>query len=154
VSAREEGVVDLPCLRFLNIIVIRMHVPRLYPRFVRIALALSLALSPVLSAMPGGMATAAPVVAAEHGTVAGGEHMHHPSTQPADGQQDQADSGCAQHDACLGQCCPGCAHCAGALMSLPVIASNPHPVLAPREPQFLPFALISLRERPPRTLSV
>lgn len=131
-----------------------MYTARLFPRFLRLLLALSLALSPVLSAWQGGMAVAAPAVAMEHGMAASGEHAHHQSAQPADGQQDQADSGCAQHDACLGQCCPGCAHCAGALMSLPVVASNPHPVLAAHEPQFLPFALISLRERPPRTLSV
>jgi hypothetical protein len=129
-----------------------MYVPHLFPRFVRLVLALSLALSPVLSAWHGGMALASPVVAAEPGMVADAGHMHHQAA--ADGQQDQADAGCAQHDACLGQCCPGCAHCAGALMSPWAVASSQHPVLAPREPQLLPLAFFTLRERPPRTLSV
>jgi hypothetical protein len=130
-----------------------MYVPRLFPRFVRLLLALSLALSPVLSAWHGGMAVASPVVAAEHGMVAGPGHMHYQAAL-TDGQQDQADSGCAQHGACLGQCCPGCAHCAGALMSPWVVSSSQHPVLAPREPQLHPLAFLTLRERPPRTLSV
>lgn len=135
-------------------IVIRMYVARLFPRSLRLVLALSLALSPVLSALHGGMAEAAPVATAEHGMAAGDEHAHHQSAQPADGQPDLADSGCTQHDTCLGQCCPGCAHCAGALTLSLAITPSPHPVFAPHEPQLHPLALISLRERPPRTLSV
>lgn len=131
-----------------------MHVLRPFPRFVRLLLALSLALSPVLSAWHGGMAVASPIVAAEHGPSVGGDHMHHPAAQTADGLQDQASSGCAQHDACLGQCCPGCAHCAGALMSPLAVSPGQHPVLAPREPLLIPLAFVTLRERPPRILSV
>jgi hypothetical protein len=134
-----------------------MHVLRLFPRvprFVRLFLTLSLALSPVLSAWHGGLAVASPADTADHGTMTGGGHMQHHAAQPAGGQQDQASSGCTQHDACLGQCCPGCAHCAGALMSPSVVSSRQHPLLAPREPLLIPLAFVTLRERPPRILSV
>ncbi len=124
-----------------------MHRLRNFPRTVQWLLALTLALSPLLSAWHGGMA------GADQAAVAPGEHAHHSMTH-ADDQPDSAHSGCAQHDSCLGQCCAGCGHCTSVSLSLPADPVVSHSVLTPHVLRLSITPLIVLRERPPRLLSV
>lgn len=122
-----------------------MHRLRNFPNTVQWLLALTLALAPLLSVWHGGMAGGDQPAA-----VAAGEHAHHSMAQHGDGQPDQADSGCAQHDSCLGQCCAGCGHCTSASLSVPVDTVVSHSVLTPHVLRLSITSLIVLRERPPR----
>lgn len=126
-----------------------MHRLRNFPRTVQWLLALTLALSPLLSAWHGGMA-----VADQSSTVAADTHAHQSMTAHGDGQPDPAHAGCAQHDSCLGQCCVGCGHCTSASLPLSVDPVVSHSVLTPHVLRLSITPLIVLRERPPRLLSV
>jgi hypothetical protein len=128
-----------------------MQVFRNAPKILRWWLALSLLLAPVFSALEAQMRPAPP---ASPLVVADAAHAHHHATGTGNGGQAQPDAGCAQHDACGGQCCPGCAHCAGAMTPPAMSATHEPSILTPREPRLLSFALISPRERPPRNLTV
>lgn len=126
-----------------------MHRLRNFPRTVQWLLALTLALSPLLSVWHGGMA-----VADQPSTVAADAHAHHSMATHGDGQPDPVHSGCAQHDSCLGQCCAGCGHCTSVSLLLPADPVVSHSVLTPHVLRLSITPLIVLRERPPRLLSV
>lgn len=122
---------------------------RKFPHTLRWLLALALALSPLLPVWNGGM-----VVADQAQTAMAGEHAHHSMMQHGDDEPDQTQSGCTQHDSCLGQCCAGCGHCASASLSLPAAAAVSHSVLTPHVLRLAVTPLVVLRERPPRLLVV
>jgi len=114
-------------------------------RMLRCWLALSLALAPAL-----------PVLASPSAT--GNLAVHHVAT-PVDsvkavhGCHDQSRSDCTQHDQCQGSCCSACAHCVGMTLRGSTPDAGHQSVLTPRIPQLDSFALVALRERPPRTFS-
>jgi hypothetical protein len=117
-------------------------------------LALTLALSPMLSAWQGAVATAAPHAGHQSGLVSTDAHCRQPAIpQIADTAQDHCQG--TQHDDCQGSCCVGCGHCLGTF-DLVVVPATAHfrPILTPRVPRLLTSDFPSPRERPPRRLAV
>jgi hypothetical protein len=114
-------------------------------------LALTLALSPMLSAWQGAVATAAPHAGHQSGLVSTDAHCRQPAIpQIADTAQDHCQA--TQHDDCPGSCCVGCGHCVGTLDL--VVASPPvyfQSILTPHVTRLLSSDFRSPRERPPRT---
>lgn len=137
-----------------------MHRPRKSPRFARWLLALTLVLSPLLMMWQGGVAAAVPVMSAyEHHnnnmTPASSHGMQHATTPASDSAQDHCQD--SQHDACHGFCCMGCGHCTyctGAFYLAPSSVAYFQAVLTPHVTRLLSSSLLTLRERPPRVLSV
>jgi hypothetical protein len=122
---------------------------RLVSSLLRVWLILSLVAGPFTTVVTAHAAgTAAPAVASMTG-----DHAHHMDSA-AHGDHGQPRSGDMHHDSCNGPCCASCVHC--------VVVTSPAmdglvmrvSVLTPREPRLFSFAFISLRERPPRVLSV
>lgn len=133
----------------------RMHRFRKSTHFARWLLALTLVLSPVLSVWQGGVAAAAPVASVHehHSTMPSGDHgMQHTAMPAAQSAPDRCQG--SQHDACHGSCCAGCGHCAGVFDLGVSIAVPAQPVRTPRVTRLLSSSVPSLRERPPRALSV
>ena len=113
-------------------------------------------------ALIGAPALRTVAMAAPQGPEAGGSHVAH-CTQlehAADhasmpGHGNSKDS-CDSHQSCDGSCCTACAACVVAVVLPPATAAAvlARSVRNPVEPSLSSFSLVSLRERPPRVLSL
>lgn len=110
----------------------------------------ALALAPLSPAFAQGPASGqqdAAACASAH-TMAG-MHVHHAQTD----ESADADTGCAQHDACGGACCAQCAHCFMAVAGTPIIGLAGVSVFTAARMTGRSLLIPGLLERPPRLLA-
>jgi len=117
-------------------------------------IALSLILTLTLAGAPVVQALA---MAAASAPGSAGMHAGH-AAQPDDSgpalSHNQNKNSCAQHDSCNGTCCASCAQCVTGVPPLPFLTDVLRPVLTPSVHRLMFSSLISLRERPPRAVSL
>jgi len=110
-------------------------------RFLRILLVMSLALSPVLSA--AGMQHTGMASHDQH-QASGSMNDHHAASAKEPGQ-----AACSAHDACGGQCCVACTHCATGVTFTSLLSSPHQPIQAPIVPILDLAYRSSVQDRPP-----
>lgn len=87
----------------------------------------------------------------DHASQAASQHSNHHGSVA---QHTPGKSVCAQHNFCNGLCCASCAQSFSIIVFLPAAEDARLPVLTPIEPHLVSTPFATLRERPPRTLSL